>query len=67
MIYIEMFHATLLEMIWANKLKSPNEYPLTTLPYAIIWYNKIKIKHIDLQLTFENTFERPPEKLYNEK
>lgn len=67
---IERFHATLLEMIRANKTENPNEHPLTILPYAVICYNNSKNKthgFTPYELIFGHTSSRPPETLYNQE
>lgn len=67
---IERFHATLIEMIRANKLENPNEHPLTIIPYAVICYNNSVNKthgFTPYELLFGHTSSRPPETLYNQE
>lgn len=67
---VERFHATLLEMIRANKSENPNEHPLTIIPYAVICYNNSANKthgFTPYELLFGHSSSRPPETLYNEK
>lgn len=65
---LERFHATLMEMLRADKLGNTNEYPLTILPYVIICYNNTKNNthsFTPYELIFGHTSGRPSEKLYN--
>lgn len=67
---IERFHATLIEMIRAQKAENPRDHPSNLLPYAVISYNNTKNRTTGFtpyELIFGHTSSRCPETLYNQQ